>query len=262
MVNLIFPFFNLLLKINLEFGDKISVWRVIDTDLANPYFVTAADEALAVSCGKFDAKPTLHFYRRKTPAISVGYFRKVHEDVEIEKCNELGIKIVRRGSGGGSIYTDENQLIFGLITKSRIGSDVEDSFEIICNCLTDALNKINIHAKFKPPNDILINGKKISGSAQVKKRKAYIHHSTIILASDENIINQVLINHKTGYTTSIKHEFGWIPDITILKKSIISAFQDKFNVELKMGEFSKLEKSLIQDLLANKYTTNSWNFKR
>ncbi len=245
-----------------ELGDSITQWRIIDTDLDHPYYVTAADEALAISCGEYGGPPTLHFYRREPPGISVGYFRKVEEDVDIEKCKKYGIEIVRRSSGGGSIYTDKNQLILGLITNHRLGPDVEATFKIICQCLTNALDNIGIKAEFKSPNDIMINGKKISGSAQVKKKNAYIYHSTIILDTNEDIISQVLKNHKPGYITSIQQECRYIPDITILKSSIIKSFQDKFLNKFQPGGFSSFEKQLIQTLIKNKYSKEAWNFKR
>jgi lipoate-protein ligase A len=239
----------------------INPWRLIDTDLNHPFYVTAADEALAISCSEFNGKPTLHFYRRDPPGISVGYFRKVEEDVYIDKCKELGIEIVRRTSGGGSIFTDENQLIMGLITNQRVGKNVEETFKLVCTCLIQALGSMGINADYKPPNDILVNGKKISGSAQVKKKNVYIIHSTIILALDNEIINQLLKNTKFGYTSSIQHELGSKPDLGKLKIAVKDAFQDQLGVDFQEGTFNKKEVELIQQLIKNKYSTNAWNFK-
>ena len=58
-----------------------------------------------------ESPDTLHFYRRDPPGVSVGYFKKVEEDVDLEKCRERGVVVVRRTSGGGTIFTDSNQLI-------------------------------------------------------------------------------------------------------------------------------------------------------
>lgn len=235
---------------------------MIDTDLNHPYFVTAADEALAISCQDHRAENTIHFYRREPPAISLGYFRKIAEDIDIEACKDLGIKVVRRTSGGGSIYTDKNQLILGIISNHSLGTDVEDSFKRICAVLIKALGNCRVPARYKPPNDILINDKKISGSALVKKKHVYITHSTIILDLDQNIINKVLRQSKPGYVSSIQQECGFVPNLKNLKLAILSAFQDEFGVEFQPGEFSALEQELIQKLIKSKYGNNDWNLKR
>ena len=182
--------------------------------------------------------------------------------MNIEKCDELGIKIVRRTSAGGSIYTDKDQLIFGLITPHALGSDVEDTFKKVCGGIINALAELDIPSKFKEPNDITINEKKISGSAQVKKKYAYIIHSTVILALDDDIVDQLLKNAKPGYTSSIQHEMGFKPDIDLVKTAIKTAFHKTFGVSFKNGQFSRSEKILIDDLIKNKYSSKAWNFKR
>lgn len=234
---------------------------MIDTDLNHPYYVTAADEALTISCGEYSGENTLHFYRRNPPAISIGYFRKVDEDIDLQACEKLGITIVRRTSGGGSIYTDPDQLIFSVITNRPLGYDVEHSFQVVCIALIKALKMCGIHATFKPPNDVLVNDKKVSGAAQVKK-KAYLTHATIILDLDNKIIERVLKNAKLGYTSSIQKECGFTPEISDLKRALQNAFQEQLGIKFENGKFSETEKKCIQELIENKYSTDAWNFKR
>ena len=245
-----------------KLGGKISYWRIIDTDLNHPYFVTAADEALALSCSDLGGQNTLHFYRREPPAVSVGYFRQILKDVDQSACDELGIEIVRRTSGGGSIYTDKNQLIFSLITNHRLGSDVEDSFKNTCTGIINALAHLGIVATFKPPNDVLINGKKVSGSAQIRKKKAYLTHSTIILDLDLKILQRVLKQARSDYTSSLRAECAKMLNIQKLKDAICEAYAKQFHIEFRAGKFTTREHEMIQELIKTKYSTEKWNFKR
>ena len=235
---------------------------MIDTDLGHPYYVTAADEVLAISCGNDEGPNTLHFYRREPPAVSVGYFRNVSEDVDVDSCEELGVLVVRRTSAGGSIYTDKDQLIFSVISKQALGKDIQNTFYEICHCLIDALGTFGINAKFKPPNDVLINGKKVSGSAQAKKKNVYIVHCTVILGLNNETMDRVLKNPKPGYTSSIETESGFKPDINDLKIAIKRAVQKRIKMAINEGSFTKYENKTIHELVENKYSTESWNFKR
>jgi len=104
------------------------IWRLIDTDLAPPYYVTAADEAILEAFRKNIIPPTIHFYRRKPAGVSVGRTKKIEKDVNIKKCGKYGVKVVRRKSGGGTIYTDE-----GFYCKNFIegkGKEITNEFEL------------------------------------------------------------------------------------------------------------------------------------
>ncbi len=237
-------------------------WRLIDTDLEDPYYVTAADEALAISCAKGNFSQALHLYRRDPPAVSIGYFRNIKDDVNIELCEKLGIKIVRRTSAGGSIYTDKNQLIFGIIASQPFGKTIEENFRIICEILITTLSNFGIRAQYKPPNDVVINGRKISGSAQVKKKNVYLLHGTVILNIDQTKLEKLLRNHKPGYISSIFSECGFQPDFNDLKLELKKAIEERLNVEIKKDFFTSYEEQMINELIAKKYSVNAWNFKR
>ena len=130
-------------------------WRLIDTDIANPYYVTAADEAISQARKENKAPNTLHFYRRNPATISVGRSRKIHDDINLDQCIKNNVNIVRRTSGGGTIFTDKDCLIFGLVFDSKdIGlKSSQDIFENICNLIVKSLKRFNISAEYKPPND-------------------------------------------------------------------------------------------------------------
>jgi lipoate-protein ligase A len=237
-------------------------WRILDTGLADPYYVTAIDEALAISIGEHGGIETLHFYGRDPPAVSVGYFRKVDDDVNLEYCKNNDIKIVRRTSAGGTIYTDRDQLIFSLISRKPLGKNIEETFKNVCNGVIAALKGVGIDAEFKTPNDIIINGKKVSGSAQVKKKNTYLIHGTLILALDKGILRSVLKNSTAEYISSIETECGFQPELKALKTEISKAFQIIFGLDFHHGILTNQENEIIQELLKNKYSNPDWNFKR
>ena len=141
------------------------IWRLIDTDLAHPYYVTAADEAILEAFRKNIIPPTIHFYRRKPAGVSVGRTKKIEKDVNIKKCEKYGVKVVRRKSGGGTIYTDEGCLIYSITFSPGLETyDPLKIFQKTCSSIICALQRFHINAEYKTPNDILVNGKKNAGS--------------------------------------------------------------------------------------------------
>jgi len=236
--------------------------RVIDTDIEHPYFVTAADEAIAWAREKDLVDDTLHFYRRDPPGISLGYFKKVEEDVNIPQCQDSGVILVRRTSGGGTIFTDKNQLIYGLVTGKKFGNSIEDSFKNVCSVLVKALRSFDCAVEYKPPNDIILNGKKVSGNAQTIRNKVVLMHGTIILDMDIELMGRVLKNKKPGYVSSIKAETGITIPIPDLKDAVIRSFSDQFGLELILSSLIPEEKLKISELIKDKYSSKEWNFKR
>lgn len=238
-------------------------WRLIDTDLGDPYYVTAAEEAICSARAKSQVPDTLHFYRRDPPGISVGYFRKIEDDIDVERANKNNIRIVRRMTGGGTIFTDKNQLIYSIITKNQLGAGVEATFKVVCNAIIDALEKFNIRAEYKPPNDILLNGKKISGSAQTLKKDVVLLHGTILVATDLKLMNKILKRPNSEHVTTLKNELGGsVPSIPAIKNALIDTFKNTFNTNIKPGELIEFETKLIDKLKTSKYGSDDWNYKR
>ncbi|MEM2900119.1 MAG: lipoate--protein ligase family protein, partial [Thermoplasmata archaeon] len=111
------------------------VLRIIDTDLSRGSYSASLDEAIARAVSR-GMEPTLHFYRRSPPAVTLGYFCKIEDDVNVEYCKREGISIVRRWTGGGTIYTDENALVYGLSCPMEyLPENILGTYEIICGAI-------------------------------------------------------------------------------------------------------------------------------
>lgn len=239
-------------------------WRLIDTDVADPYFVTAADDAISQARREKKIENTLHFYRRFPAAISVGRFRKIQSDINVDECLNNNIKIVRRSTGGGTIFTDEQCLVYSLVfDKENITvHSAQEIFQSICNSLINALKRLNINAEYKPPNDILLNGKKISGSAQIKKDNIILIHGTILVDTNLKIMKKVIKIPKNSLVSTICKEIFSKTSIDDIKEELKKEFEIYFNDKFENTTFSLYENNLIDKLLKEKYLNDAWNFKR
>ena len=239
-------------------------WRFIDTDNTDPYYVTAVDEAISIARKEKKVANTLHFYRRKPAAVSVGRSRRIHDDVNVDECLKNNVKIVRRTTGGGTIFTDKDCLIYSLVfdRKDAALSSSQKIFENICNSLITALKKYDIDTVYKPPNDILLNGKKISGSAQILKENVVLIHGAILIDTDLELMNRVLKQSKQTYVSTIHREINQILFINDIKETLKKEFEETFDTDFEKTRLSTYETDLIKKLLKKRYHNDTWNYMR
>lgn len=239
-------------------------WRIIDTDIADPYYVTAADEAISKLRKKNIVPNTLHFYRRNLPTVSIGRSRKIYDDVDVDECYNNNIKIIRRTTGGGTIYTDEDCLIYSLIfdIKDKELQSSREIFEHVCNSLVNGLKRLGINTVYKHPNDILLNGKKISGSAQIKKDNIVLIHGTILVDTDIELMKKVLRQSSNVKVSTIRREIGYAPLMNDIKEALKKEFERYFDTSMETSRFTIYENNLIEQLLKEKYNDDIWNFMR
>jgi len=117
-----------------------------------------------------------------TPTLMIGKYQNTLEEIDAAYAKENGITVVRRLSGGGTIYTDEGGWQFSYITRS-LGLQIE--FERFLSPVVDALVSLGLNAAATGRNDITVDGKKVSGNAQFKLGSATVHHGSLLF--DTNI---------------------------------------------------------------------------
>jgi len=222
--------------------------RFIDLGTVTPEYSVCIDRVLLNSY----SEDTLLLYSRDRPCVSVGRFQKIDDTVNSEYVRRNGISVVRRVSGGNNIYSDEKQLTYSLIvSKDKLPVSRNESFALICNAVVLSLKRLGVNGVHKPINDILVNGKKISGGAQARTYNAVLQHGSIILDVDDNIVRSSLIDTKErSYKclTSLKECLGYIPERNDIANALISGFSEVFG-EIKKGTLTTKEIDDIERII-------------
>lgn len=120
---------------------------------------------------------TVFLFWRTTPTLMVGRYQNVLEEVDKSYADEHGIRIVRRMSGGGTIYTDMGGWQFTFIEDAQ-GEDIQ--FQQYIAPVIDALGEVGVKAAFNGRNDLTIDGRKISGNAQYRLGGRVVHHGSLL----------------------------------------------------------------------------------
>jgi len=250
-------------------------WRLIETGDNTAFTNMAMDKAVLVSISRGKVPPTVRFYRWRPSAISIGYFQSLEEEVNLDICKNFGVDYVRRITGGGAVY-HEKELTYSIIISEshpKIPKNIMESYRIICGALIKGLKNLGIESTYVPINDIITNGKKISGNAQTRKEKTVLQHGTIL--KDVNIekmffllrvpnekIKDKLIADVKERVTSIKHVLEKEISFEEISTAIKSGFEKEFNIELVKGTFTEEEEELTKKFEKECFSTNNWNHRR
>jgi lipoate-protein ligase A len=230
--------------------------RVVETDLAQPAYTVACDQALLAARAEGSAPDTLHLYRRSRPAISLGHFQVLEDCVDVELAGESGIEVIRRLSGGSAIYTDPGQLIYCLaVSADQVPESPLESYPVLCRGLVEALAILGVHAAYRPLNDVEVDGRKISGSAQTRKRGVVLQHGTILVDTDVDIMVRVLKAQRDkrwrarSELTTLKEELGTAPRMKEVRSAVIEGYSKSLGRKMVHAPFSRREQELIEGIL-------------
>ena len=258
-----------------DFSDPNN-WRLLTVTTKSYKEQMAIDEANmeAVASGK--SPPILRICHFKKPAVSIGFFQMVNKEVNVDLCKKKGVEVFRRMTGGGAVYKDpQGELNYSFIAPEadpRIPLDILKSYKKICGAVIKGLNEeLAIKCEFKPINDILLNGKKISGNAQTRKGGVLLQHGTILIDIDYNKMFSFLkvpkakikdknITDVKDRVTSLRKELGRKVTMEEVRLSVIRGFEDTFHVQFLEDELSKEEIAREKFLYEYKYDTDEWNF--
>lgn len=157
--------------------------------------------------------PILRLYRWSPPAVSLGYFQDEHEVVDLAACREAGIDVVRRPTGGRAVLHD-HELTYSIIVPEAHPfinkGGVMDAYRAISRGLTTAFNLLGITATLTPEEcaqgglapgscfdtpsayEIQVDGRKVVGSAQLRRDGIVLQHGAIIFKLQEEMYGRVL----------------------------------------------------------------------
>ena len=242
---------------------RFSKIRLLETGYNTAALNMAIDEALMES---IDQVPVLRIYGWRPPAVSIGYFQSIKEEVDLEKCNEIGIDVVRRLTGGGAVL-HEFELTYSFITK-QYPRNIMESYRWICEAIVISINRLGFDASFVPLNDIVVKGKKVSGSAQTRRNGVLLQHGTLLLAVDvdkmfcvlkvpsEKLRDKIIKDVKERVTSLAGTTFD---DMAL---SLKTSFATRFDAKLLADTLSTEEISRARWLAERKFSSKEWNLRR
>ena len=264
-------------------------WRLLVTPASLGSWNMAVDETILETIIMGQALPTLRLYAWEPACLSIGYAQP-STDVDRNRLLDLGWDWVRRPTGGRAIlHTDElTYSVIAPLVEPRIGGNLLESYQRLSKALLSSLNNLNIHADANPtvptsnthekravcfevPSnyEIVVDGKKLIGSAQARRKNGMLQHGTLPLSGDLTRITNVLVysdDHKRreaalsllSHATTVEKVLGDQISWETAAQAFIAGFQSELNLELVQADLSDQEKKRVEILAEEKYNHPAW----
>jgi lipoate-protein ligase A len=250
-------------------------WRLLTTEKKTAYSNMAIDRAVLVANSRGIVPPTVRFFSWSPPAISIGYFQSLEEEVDLEYCKKVGVDYVRRITGGGAVF-HEKELTYSIVipeSHPHIPKNIIDSYKRICGAIIRGLDDLGINSSYFPINDILTNNKKISGNAQTRKSRTVLQHGTILMDVDvekmfsilkvpDEKIKDKLIKDVRERVTSIRHVLDSDVGFSDVADSMKKGFEEEFHIQLVNGDLTNEELDLADSFERECFSAEEWNHRR
>ena len=239
--------------------------RYLRNTHTNPYYNMAFDEFCLES---LNIDEPVFFLWQNRPSVIIGLNQEVNTEVNLDYLQKNDIALVRRVSGGGAVYHD-----FGIMNYTIVGrsEDLERDYPEYAGMMMKALQKLGIPATLSGRNDILVDGKKVSGFAKRVSKDRLMVHGTLMYNVDLDTLTEALNPPSTkleskgiaSVRSRVANLCELLPDITDIQmliqrlEAILSEnYQDKEYV------LSEAELAQIQKIADEKFATWEWIYGR
>lgn len=244
-------------------------WRIVHSEVS-PAMHMALDEVITNRVAG-DARPTLRLWEWETPAVVIGRFQSVRDEVFEDMAENYGVQIVRRDTGGGAMFTEPQRVItysLSLPEAAVESTDIVKSYRELENWSIAALNDLGVTAEHKPINDIVNGEQKIGGSAQARRSNTVLHHTMMAYDMDVAKMLKILRIGKEKISdkaiqSAEKRVSPISEQVDIPREEVIDAMIEQFAEGRSISEESVKQDELgtARQLVKEKYGTKDWTYK-
>jgi lipoyl(octanoyl) transferase len=274
------------------------VWGFLDSGSGSPSYNMALDEALLKWHKAGEIPPIIRFYTWQPATLSIGYFQKAEKEIDLTEVKKQNIGFVRRPTGGRAVL-HEHELTYSVIVNEEypdMPSNVTEAYRVISEGILLGFRNLGLDAYFAVPNtekekealkeprssvcfdapswyELVVEGRKVAGSAQTRKNGVILQHGSILLdLDDEKLFSLFLFKNeriKERMLKSFKDKAVAINSLSSRKISLEEAklafekgFADGLNIDLVPFKLTEIQNEEVIEIARTKYETDEWNLMR
>ena len=242
----------------------MGTFRLLDTGKLSAAANMALDKILLEEVTSQASPPTIRFLQFKPAAALVGYHQDVDQEIRRSFCHDHNIDINRRHTGGGAILFQESALgweLFGRAGSGAFHGNYEAILNRICTAAASAVSRLGVPARFRPRNDIEVNGRKISGTGGMTISGGFMFQGTLLIDNEIELFLKALRvpveKLKKREIESLMERICFLSDLSKplpplqkIKEIIAKEFAEKLQVELVRGDLTDSEKTRLREELS------------
>ena len=235
----------------------------INLDSDDPFFNLAVEEVLLKNTTE-----DFLILGINSPSIIIGKHQSAHRESDTRFIEMNNIPVIRRISGGGTVFHDNGNLNFTFIAQSTPGRQID--FRKYTRPVIDYLDTLGIEASFEGKNDLKVNGLKISGNAEHVFRNRVLHHGTLLFSSSLEILRNAIRKDTLHYSTravasnpssvmNLSDKFKMNADISRFRSGMMDYFLATIPGAIS-SELAFSDKEAALALASSKYRSWEWNY--
>ena len=244
--------------------------RILNDEFTSVHENIAAEEAIFTSCCENNSEPVVRIWKNPISVV-LGRSQKITEEVNESYCLDNNIPLIRRFTGGGTVYQDLgniNTTFCFPVNILHVQNDITKLFGLFRNVMTSSLLDMGYtEVSTEGWSNIFIKNKKISGAAGSLRKGWFIHHATLLIAANlENLENCLLARSSSPIskrmsryfqTTNLNEVFSFKFEIKLWQELVSTKLEKLLNIETYDHQLSPQENQLITRFL-DKYIDLKW----
>lgn len=246
-------------------GEDICMLYIDNNNITDPRINLAIEEYILKH---LDIEETYLLFYINEPSIIIGKNQNTIEEINTKYVEEKGLHVVRRLSGGGAVYHDLGNLNFSFITKDD--GESFHNFKKFTEPVIQALEKLGVDAELSGRNDIIAQGRKISGNAQFSTKGRMFSHGTLLLDSEiENVVSALKVKKDKIESKGIKSIRSRVANISEFLEQKLTTEEFKqlilnyiFDGEENIQRYELTEEDWkkINEISKERYQNWDWNY--
>ncbi|WP_342598376.1 biotin/lipoate A/B protein ligase family protein [Psychrobacillus sp. FSL H8-0483] len=273
-------------------------WYFINSGACSPSYNMALDEALLDWHSEGLIPPVVRFYEWNPATLSIGYFQSVEKEIDMEAVERLGLGFVRRPTGGRGVL-HEHELTYSVIVSESypdMPATVTEAYRVISEGILLGFQNLGLEAYFSIPNtvekkqdlkkprtavcfdtpswyELVVEGKKVAGSAQTRQKGVILQHGAILLDLDEEKLIQTFKFSSDELRKRVKNSLSQkaVAINKLIQKPVTvdeckvafkKGFEDALQIDLVEFTLTEEQENYVKDLENRRYANDEWNYKK
>ena len=246
-------------------------WRLLNLGYSTPLVAQTFYEAVAEAVHRGVSPNTLILLQPDSPYACLGYHQDLEKEMDLEFCEESGLPIIRRSQGGGATYLDRDQVFYQIVSKGSeiVPRNIDAMFERLLSVTVETYRRLGVPAEFKPLNDVVVEGRKISGNGAGMHESASILVGNVILDLNYDLMARVLrvpdekfrdkmASSMREWVSTLKRELGEIPPVEKVHYTYAVVFEELLGVELHREEPNEEEWRIFEEETKPRHNSREW----